>query len=72
MEKLTILKTADICVCCGRYVPKGEQVCWQCRRYDEENFPWYFCSAQNVNYHGRQNRSRKKWFGQEIGGMKAL
>lgn len=64
MAKIKILKTADICVCCGCYVPEGEQVCPQCRKYGEESFPRYFCSTQNVNYHGRQNRLRK-WFGQK-------
>lgn len=32
----------DICVCCGKEVPEGRQVCWECEhQYDKDELEYF-------------------------------
>lgn len=48
---MRILEIADICVCCGCYVPEGEQVCPQCRSNVKQTVSQQDCSYEYGNGH---------------------
>ena len=29
------IRPSDICVCCGKPVPEGRQICWECEHKEE-------------------------------------